>query len=107
MCSCLVGGWRLVYWCEQDTRRSVREHGKGIYPICVGKIVQSGRCDVVSWKWGKVVGYQHIAGTSFSILEQNNQPTQHLNSVWITDFIRLFKKFNVQLKLRKTTIRKH
>ena len=36
--------------------------------------------------------YQHIAGTSFPILEQNNQPTQHRNSVWITDFIRLLKK---------------
>ena len=36
--------------------------------------------------------YQHIAGTSFPILEQNNLPTQHRNSVWITDFIRLLKK---------------
>ena len=53
------------------------------------------------------MGYQHIAGTSFSILEQNNQPTQHLNSVWITAFIRLLKQFNVQLKLRKPNIRKH
>ena len=51
--------------------------------------------------------YQHIAGTSFPILEQNNQPTQHLNSVWVTDFIRLLKKINVQLKLRNTNIRKH
>ena len=51
--------------------------------------------------------FQHIAGTSFPILEQKHQPTQHINSVWITDFIRLFKKFNVKLKLWKTTIRKH
>ena len=48
--------------------------------------------------------YQHIAGTSLPILEQNNQPTKHLNSVWVTDFIRLLKKFNVQLKLRNTNI---
>jgi len=51
--------------------------------------------------------YQYISGTFFPILEQNNQPTQHLNSVWITDFIRLLNKFNVQLKLRKKNIRKH
>ena len=51
--------------------------------------------------------YQHIAGTSFPVLEQNNQPTQHLNSVCITDFIRLLKKFNVQLKLSKKNSRKH
>ena len=51
--------------------------------------------------------FQHIAGTSFPILEQNNQPPQHINSVWIKDFIRLLNKFNVQLKLRKTNIRKH
>ena len=51
--------------------------------------------------------FQHIAGTSFPILEQSNQPTQHINSIWIKAFIRLLNKFNVQLKLRKTNIRKH
>ena len=57
---------------------------------------------IIMFSW-----FQHIAGTSFPILEQNNQSTQHITSVWITDFIRLLKKFNVQLKLRKTNIRKH
>ena len=30
-----------------------------------------------------------------------------INSVWITDFIRLLKKFKVQLKLRNTNINQH
>ena len=47
--------------------------------------------------------FQHIVGTLFSILENNNQTTEHINSIWITDFIRLLKKFKIQLKLRSTT----
>ena len=49
--------------------------------------------------------FQHIAGTSFPILEKNHQPTKHLNSVWTSDFIRLLKKYNFQLKLRQTNIK--
>ena len=51
--------------------------------------------------------FQHIAGTYFPILEQNTQPTQHINSVWISDFIRLLKKFKVQLNIRNTNIKQH
>ena len=51
--------------------------------------------------------FQHIAGTSFPILEKNHQPTKHLNSVWTSDFVRLLKKYNFQLKLRQTNIQKH
>ena len=51
--------------------------------------------------------FQHIAGISFPIIEKNNQHTKNLNSVWISDFIRLLKKFNLQLKLRQTNIKQH
>ena len=51
--------------------------------------------------------FQHIAGTSFPILEQNTQSTQHINSVWITDFIRLLKHFKLQLKLSNTNIKQY
>ena len=49
--------------------------------------------------------FQHIAETSFPILETDNQPTKHLNSVWTSDFIRLLKKSNVQLKIKQTNIK--
>ena len=54
---------------------------------------------IIMFSW-----FQHIAGTSFTILKQNTQPTQHINSVWIIDFIRLLKMFKVPIK---TAERKH
>jgi len=51
--------------------------------------------------------FQHIAGISFPILEENRQPTKHLNSVWSSDFIRLLKMYTVQLKLGQTNIQKN
>ena len=50
--------------------------------------------------------FQHISGTSFLILENNNQTIEHLNSIWITDFIRLLKQFKVQLNLQSTNIKR-
>ena len=49
--------------------------------------------------------FQHIVGTTFPIPENNNQITEHTNSIWITDFIRLLKKHKVQLKLRSTNVK--
>ena len=56
---------------------------------------------IIMFSW-----FQHSVGTSFSILETNNQATKHLNSIWISDFIRLLKNFNVQLKLTQPNIKK-
>ena len=48
--------------------------------------------------------FQHIVRTTLPILENNNQTTEHKNSIWITDFIWLLKKHKVQLKLRSTNV---
>ena len=50
--------------------------------------------------------FQHITGTSLPILENDNQTTKYVNSIWINDFIKLLKTIKVQLKLRSTNILK-
>lgn len=34
---------------------------------------------------------QHIAGTSIPVLKNNNQVTNHFNSIWIRNFMRHLK----------------
>ena len=48
--------------------------------------------------------FQHITGTSLPILENDNQTTKYVNSIWINDFIKLLKKIQGPIK---TTINKY
>ena len=43
--------------------------------------------------------YQHASGTTYPILENPPHPTKYVNSVWMTNFVLLLSKYNIQMKL--------
>ena len=48
--------------------------------------------------------YQHVSGLGSSILEQHQHKVNYINSCWLNDFVRLLKKYDVEIKLRTTYI---
>ena len=48
--------------------------------------------------------YQHVSGISFPVLEQHPFNLDYINSLWLNDFVRLQKKYKVELKFRSQYI---
>ena len=48
--------------------------------------------------------YQHVLDLGSPILEQHQHKVNYINSCWLNDFVRLLKKYDVEIKLRTTYI---
>ena len=46
--------------------------------------------------------YQHVLGLGSPILEQHPYSVNYINSCWLNDFVRLLRKYDVEIKLRTT-----
>ena len=50
--------------------------------------------------------YQHVLVISYPVLEHRPFTMNHINSLWFNDFVRLLKKYNMELKLQDTFVTK-
>ena len=54
-----------------------------------------------------ITWYQHASGVTHPILEYIPWPISYVNSTWVKEFIRLLRKYSIQLKIQKKKIPKN
>ena len=50
--------------------------------------------------------YQHVSDPTFPILEKPSYLTTYVNSVWMTNFVLLLSKYNIQIKISNIFLQK-
>ena len=48
--------------------------------------------------------YQHVSGLASPILERHPHRVTYINSCWLNDFVRLLKKYNVEINFKTTYV---
>ena len=51
-----------------------------------------------------IAWYQHASGITFLNLERSPWTISYVSSIWMKDFIRLLRKYSIELKLQKKKI---